>query len=210
MAQPQDEQHDALILLRSAIANNTAVIPGTSEDINSTSIDLSLAKATHLHFTSPSISLPLSSETRFISADSPVSLRSIFFAWQNREAPIPAYAAAVVGLNTELAKESHLPVKQLAFVERLDLITWLEGGQEESEYIKPLTTRAPAAGASLVQGKTDGKAGEKKPKVISERLMEIYEGERRMGDRNSVLRGIKPTVSIHVELRGEACRREHG
>ena len=31
-------------------------------------------------------------------------------------------------------------------------------------------------------------------KTIDPRLQEIYNGERRMGDRNTVLRGIKPTV----------------
>lgn len=200
MVSSADEQHDALILLRSSIASNSAVLPGTSTDPTSASADLNLSRATHLHFTSPSaIALPLASPTRFYSTDNAVDLRSIFFAWQNREAPIPAYAAAVVTLNADLRADGAAggAVKQLAFVERLDLITWLEGGQEESEYIKPLTSRGAAApGASQSQSASAGAPkGEKKPKEVSERLLQIYAGERKTGDRNSVLRGIKPTVS---------------
>jgi hypothetical protein len=90
-------------------------------------------------------------------------------------------------------------VQNLAFVERLDLITWLEGASEESEYIKPLTSstagsaQAAAGIAGGVAPTTSGAAG-RQSKPTDPRLQEIYSGERSMGDRNSVLRGIKPTV----------------
>jgi parafibromin len=193
-----DAQSDALLLLRASIAAETPVLPSTSEDPSTASPDLSLATATHLQFPADgsSVAIPISSATRFVSNEKPVDLRSIFFAWQHREAPIPEYNAAASSLNAELGDKGR--VQGLAFVERLDLITWLEGASEESEYIKPL------AGGDA--GKEDGKAtglgvaGGGWGWEVDPRLREILNGERRMGDRNSVLRGIKPTVSLTAPL----------
>ena len=103
-------------------------------------------------------------------------------------------------------------MRNLVFVERIDLITWLESASEESDYIEPLklpdgeiagaAARAadvaggaavPTAGATGI-GVTQTAPGGRPVKVIDARLQEIYNGERKMGDRNTVLRGIKPTV----------------
>lgn len=100
-------------------------------------------------------------------------------------------------------------MQNLAFVERLDLITWLEGASEESEYIKPLAedTSAAASASKVAAGTKGGIApvtsaasGVRSAKTIDPRLAEIYNGERRMGDRNSVLRGIKPTVRHTIPI----------
>lgn len=199
-------QQDALILLRQSIASDTPIIPTISEDPSSpTSADLSLATATHLQFSVPvQTSIPLTTLTRFISSDTPVDLRSIYFAWLKREVAIPEYNASAAALNAELGVEGGIggKVQNLAFVERLDLITWLEGASEESEYIKPLASDSVSAAASaqVASGAAGGIApatsgGVGRPgKTIDPRLAEIYNGERRMGDRNSILRGIKPTV----------------
>ena len=91
------------------------------------------------------------------------------------------------------------------FVERIDLLTWLEGASDESEYIKPFEgdsgageAKAAAAAVPTVSGTgvgvTQQSASGKPVKVIDARLQEIYNGERKVGDRNTVLRGIKPTV----------------
>lgn len=201
-----DLVHDPLLLLRQAIANDSPCIPTTTDDASSASfVDLSLAAATFLQFSRPEqISLPLTAPTRFISSNKPVDLRSIYFAWLKRETAIPEYNAQALELNAELAAEGGAggEVQNLAFVERLDLITWLEGASEESEYIKPLVSDTPSAVAlaQVASGTvggiapvTSGPAG-RQGKVLDPRLAEIYNGERRMGDRNSVLRGIKPTV----------------
>lgn len=198
-------QQDVLLLLRQSIASGSAIIPTTSEDPSSaTSVDLSLATATHLHFTSPvQIGLPLTTATRFISSDKPVDLRSIYFAWLRREATVPEYNAQLQALNAELGADGAAGgvIQNLAFVERLDLITWLEGASEESEYIKPLATDTSSAAlsAQVASGAAGGIApipsgAAGRGRTIDPRLAEIYNGERRMGDRNSVLRGIKPTV----------------
>lgn len=202
----QEAAQDALLLLRQSIANESPVIPTTTEDASSAaSVDLSLATATYLQFSYPiQTSIALTTATRFISSDQPVDLRSIYFAWLKREVAIPEYNASALALNADLAGEGGAggKVQNLAFVERLDLITWLEGASEESEYIKPLAsdTSSAAASAQVASGATGGiapipsGAAGRMGKTIDPRLAEIYNGERRMGDRNSILRGIKPTV----------------
>jgi parafibromin len=214
MAASDPNQQDPLLLLRQSIASESPCIPTTTPDATSaSSVDLSLATASFLQFTSPTqISVLLTTPTRFISSDKPVDLRSIYFAWLKRETAIPEYNASALALNAELkaAGGAGGEVQNLAFVERLDLITWLEGASEESEYIKPLAsdTSSAAASAQVASGAkggiapvTSGVKGRQGPtQIIDPRLAEIYNGERRMGDRNSVLRGIKPTVcpSLYV------------
>ena len=209
MASSPAAQQDALLLLRQSISSESPCIPTTSADSTSASqVDLSLATATFLHFTSPiQLSLPLSKPTRFISKNNPkpVNLRSIYFAWLKKDATPSEYNASVQALNAELAAAGGAGgvVEALAYVERIDLTTYLEGGTEESEFIKslPADTSAALASAQVASGAaggiapvTSGATG-RQGKDIDPRLAEIYNGERRMGDRNSVLRGIKPTVS---------------
>lgn len=206
MAASQMVQHDPLLLLRQSIAADSPAIPTISEDALSPVTDnISLANATHLRFCSPfEVSIPLDTPTRFVSSDQPVDLRSIYFAWLKREVVILEYNASALALNKELASDGGVggKVQNLAFVERLDLITWLEGASEESEYIKPLASDSSSAATSAqitsgVVGSiapTSSGATGRQGKAIDPRLAEIYNGERRMGDRNSILRGIKPTV----------------
>ena len=194
---------DPLLRLRQSIAANEAPITTLSSDPTSDPTD-DLAIATHLQFSNPQQSYPLDTPTRFISSDKAVDLRSIWFAWQKKDVAIPDYIASAQELNEELAgKDSASKVQNLVFVERLDLITWLEGASEESEYIKGLESDASATrSAQVASGAAggvstipSGGAGARGGRTVDPRLQEIYNGERRMGDRNSVLRGIKPTVS---------------
>lgn len=207
-----DSSHpDPLSLLRHSIAAEKPAIPTTSADATTASeTDLSLATATHLLFTSPTtVSIPLTEPTRFISSDKPVDLRSIYFAWLKREDAIPQYNASALALNADLAGEGGAggKVQNLAFVERVDLITWLQGASEESEYIKPLPsdTASAAASAQIASGAAGGIAtvasGTLGQGKVNVQLAQIYKDERRMGDRNSVLRGIKPTVCEALALK---------
>ena len=214
-----DSSADPLTCLRRAIASNKAPTVTTSEDASdlSNSTD-NLAIATHLHFSDPDPqTFALDVPTRFISADKPVDLRSIYFAWQKKDVAIPDYIASAQELNEELAGKAR--VQNLVFVERLDLITWLEGASEESEYIKVSEADAAARSAQVASGAAggvstvpSGGAGGRPGKAIDPRLQEIYNGERRMGDRNSVLRGIKPTVrqlSFSVDRYVSLCSSLH-
>ncbi|KAI4125071.1 MAG: hypothetical protein LQ347_005496, partial [Umbilicaria vellea] len=208
MAATDGALSDPLLSLRISIASNRAPIPTTSADATAASdATENLAIATHLQFSDPNHqSFPLNAPTRFISSDEPVDLRSIYFAWQKKDVAIPDYIASAQQLNEELSTSGGAggKVQNLVFVERLDLITWLEGASDESEYIKPLdsdATAAQAVGSAQVASGTvggvaaisSGAASGRPGKTIDPRLQEIYNGERKMGDRNSVLRGIKPT-----------------
>ncbi|KAL2834448.1 RNA pol II accessory factor, Cdc73 family-domain-containing protein [Aspergillus cavernicola] len=218
---------DPLLALRRAIAASNLPTPTTSSDLSTENATEDLAKATSLYFQHPlPQSLPLNTPTRFVSSssDSPVDLRGIFFAYQKKDVAIPEYITSVQELNEALKQKERgegVPeekAQNLSFVERLDLITWLEGASDDSEYIKPLegavdvsssvaqaqaspniasgpagVSTAPSATAPTA-GAAAGKAG----KVIDPRLQEIYNGERKLGDRNSVLRGIKQTDFSHV------------
>jgi len=209
---------DGLLLLRNAIAASSLPLLTTSSEVGAAESNQtdSLALATHLYFQSPLPQcLPLSRTSRFISATpdtTAVDLRSIYFAWIKKDVPVNEYIALAQDLDGQLPEGQR--IRNLVFVERLDLITWLEGASDESEYITPLdglsaggatnASRAadvaggvgvrtvPGAGIGVVQ---QTGVGGRPVKVIDSRLQEIYNGERLMGDRNSVLRGIKPTVS---------------
>lgn len=206
--------HDPLISLRRSIASNNPPTPTTSPDgSHPESATDNLGVATHLHFTDPEPhTIPLDTPTRFFSSDKPVDLRSIYFAWQKKDVNIPDYIASAQALNDGLGGADGAgaasKVQNLVFVERLDLITWLEGASDESEYIKALESDGTAAkSAQVASGAVggvstvpSGAAGARPGKQVDPRLQQIYNLERRMGDRNSVLRGIKPTVSSQILL----------
>lgn len=207
---------DPLVLLRQSITAKKPFVPSTSSD-PSAPVDetTALAKASHLQFPADDgtgVALSLDAPTRFnTAADRAVDLRSIYFAWLNRELAIPEYNAAATTLNAEL--EGGAKVQNLGFIERLDLITWLEGASDDSEYIKPLAgdadiaaaaaaATATGAAASGAAGKSGAAAAATQARsgkgTMDPRLANVYNGERRMGDRNTVLRGIKPTVSLRL------------
>lgn len=258
---------DPLLSLRRAIAAQALPTPTTSSELSNENATEDLAEATYLYFTHPiPQSITLSSPTRFVSAatESPVDLRSIYFAWLKKDVAIPEYIASAQELNDALKEKrselESLPeeegdggeaatVQNLVFVERLDLITWLEGASDESEYIKALegaasglgisgpadappagvvsnvTATVPtlavtsgvgtgAGGAAAAAGgvvpvvaagaqATGAVVGGRLTKIIDPRLQEIYNGERKLGDRNTVLRGIKPTDFSHVRKTAE-------
>ncbi|CAG8373853.1 unnamed protein product [Penicillium salamii] len=231
---------DPLLSLRRAIASGNLPTPTTSSELSDQHATEDLAKATHLYFSQPvAQTIPLSTVTRFISeaTQSAVDLRSILFAWQNKDVAIPEYIASAEKFNEELKKQTQEGGKEqsvqiLVFVERLDLITWLEGAAEEIDHIKPLEGAAAAAeaaaaaagvaqaenAAGIAAGATggvstapSGTAGAvqtgaqsgRPQKQIDPRLQEIYNGERKTGDRNTVLRGIKPTDFSHVRKSAE-------
>ena len=205
MASPS---HDPLTSLRRSIASNTPPTPTKSLDAASPeNVTDNLGEATHLYFTNPEPhTFSLDTPTRFISSDIPVDLRSIYFAWQQKDVNIPVYITSAQKLSDELGStdKQGSKVQNLVFAERLDLITWLEGASDESEYIKGLESDSSAAkSAQLASGAVggvstvpSGVASARSGKQIDPRLQEIYNLERKMGDRNSILRGIKPTVSI--------------
>lgn len=211
MATTNGISHDALALLRKSIASNTLPIPSTTSDpTDASDSNVSLAQASFLvfNFTSPSegsqhVPLPLTQQTRFISQaqqNAAIDLRSIFFCWLNKDTGVGEYISAVSKLNQDLkAAGKDETATNLVFAEKLDLVTWLGGeiGEDESEYIRSLDDNKQArkdadAAARIAEGGDDVEMQDAPDrKREEERLREIYAGERKMGDRNTVLRGVK-------------------
>ena len=198
---------DPLGLLRAAVPKEkeepkVEPFPTTSSD-PSDAEPAELHEATHLYLRRPTpICLSLDLKTRFVLEGEEVDLRSVYLAYLHRELGVPDYLAKFADLNAQLPADKQ--ARQLSFVERIELVDWLQGSEgSESDLIKPLEIAPDAVaasgtvpvvagtGASLVQTSVNGRP----VKVIDARLQAIYNGERKMGDRNTVLRGIKPTVS---------------
>lgn len=196
-------EQDALLLLRQSIAAEKPMVPVASSDSTD---EAPLSSASHLLLPYPQpIALPLEAPTRFTVNDFkiPVDLRSIYFAWVNRDLTILDYNAAATRLNEELAASgSQTTVHKLTFVERVNLITWIEGGGE-SEYIKALVGEKEPGSAAAEALQSSSQPAAVASRVgkgsLDPRLQVIYAGERKMGDRNSILRGHKLIVSALLQ-----------
>lgn len=197
-----DQLHsDPLLALRNATTNNSAIVITKSAD--RADAELSLARATHVFLGDNGAVFAVTTPTRFISSERPVDLRSILQAWAKNKESIQEYVNSVNALNDELAKTESgrgQQITQLTFVEKIALCSWLEGQSDDCEYIKPLVDEAAVkdadAAARVAEGKVGGVELKEGRRGKDERLAEIYRGERKMGDRNTVLRGIKPTVCL--------------
>jgi parafibromin len=206
---------DPLVALRESIAANKApLLSKTAEPSSATDI-VPIAQAAYLQFNhnGQHQSFPLSSPTRFAPNNNPVDLRSVYFAWLNKDAGAPDYIAAAQQINQELAAPGGAggTVTNLVFMQRHDLVSWLEGTSDSSDFIKPVAAEEAKAqaesAANAVAGATGGAAaapaagaGAKATKGGADpRLLDIYSLERKLGDRNSILRGIKPTVRLAAE-----------
>ena len=212
MASAAAPSQDALLLFRNCIASKTPPIPTTSSDPSSSTDIAPLSSATHILFNTVSAtegashdSIPSTTPTRFLSATrGALDLLSIFWCWTNKDASVGEYISATQTLNAARSANGLGPVINLVFAEKLDLSSWLEGeiGEGESEFIKSLGDTAEgrqAAQDAADVAKGDGDVamgGVEQGAKEEERLRAIYQQERRMGDRNSVLRGVKPTVSF--------------
>jgi parafibromin len=208
---------DVLLLLRACVASSLPIYLSPTDSLD-TATELSFPPVPSL--TSAPIAIPLSTLTRFIKDANAVDLRSVYFAWKQRDTPITEYIASAQALG----------VTHLGFIERLELVTYLEGGQEESDHIRPL--RSGGAGGSAPGGAAgdfgdgDGSIGQDgsvvgggigsngalgakmssfggagsgsllvgKVRQTDPRLLEIYSYERVVTNRNIMLRGNKPTV----------------
>ncbi|CAZ85769.1 unnamed protein product [Tuber melanosporum] len=191
---------DPLSLLRLSISQSSP--PSLSHTPNPPPQGVSLASASYLIF--HSAAFPLWTKTRFHkSSGESVDLRSIYFAWLHREDTIPDYITKAQNLGDGV-------VTNLAFLERLELVTWLEGGQEESDFIKPLASAVASASASADAHATSAVSGggvvgaaAMGAQVTDPRLLEIYSHERVLSNRNTFLRGVKPTDFSHVRKQAE-------
>lgn len=217
---------DALNLLRDSIKRNSTPISTTSSDPSVASDAASLETATHLLFdtqqpgTSARQVIELTTPTRFISQrdNAPLDLLSVYFSWINRDTGLTEYISTVQTLSAERKKNGLQPVTNVVFTERVDLASWLSGENDDSEFIKSLGDTAEArdaaqGAADIARGTEDVVMGDvaTQPNFSArgeaERIKAIYKVERSLGDRNSVLRGIKPTDFSHVRKSAEVLLR---
>ncbi|KAL5115172.1 accessory factor associated with RNA polymerase II [Pleosporales sp. CAS-2024a] len=202
MSTAQAAAEDALYNLRLSITEGTFPTLSTSADPAPADTVTDLAAATHVsfHVNGAHRTFPLTSATRFAPDSKPVDLRSCYFAWQNKDASVTDYFAAVQTINEDLPSGAGGSVQSLTFAQRIELIAWLSGETESSDSIAVVDSIAAAAAAGDAAAIAGGKgvpldkdmkrAGG--GKMVDARLLQIYDGERRMGDHNTALRGSKP------------------
>jgi parafibromin len=106
-------------------------------------------------------------------------------------------------LNEELPGGAGGSVQNLSFAQKIEVVGWLSGETDVCESIAAIEggketmdagdAAAIAGGKGVPMQKTVTVGGQK---LVDARLLQIYDGERRMGDHNTALRGIKPVVRI--------------
>ncbi|KAK9241025.1 RNA pol II accessory factor, Cdc73 family-domain-containing protein [Lipomyces kononenkoae] len=207
-----DNMADPLRLLRHAVAEHAMPTMLTSADPSGPVTD-DISTATHLIFPADASVAPLSlsTPTRFVRKAGPntaggaIDLRAAYFCWLCRDENVAQYIA--------LCGEKD--VVNLTFLERASLVTWLEGADEQSDYIVSDTGTAAAtaqavsepkaAAAAATTLKTAGAEGveakvaaARVKRPVDPRLERTYAIERVLVNRNTVLRGIKQTDFSYV------------
>ncbi|OAL47909.1 CDC73-domain-containing protein [Pyrenochaeta sp. DS3sAY3a] len=198
----QAENEDPLYNLRLSIKAGAIPILSTSATPTPADTVNQLALATHITFNpedSVHRTFDLTTATRFAPNGKEVDLRSCYFGWLKKDDSVKDYIDAVQSLNEELPSGAGGSVQNLPFAQRIELIAWLSGDTESSDSIAAIDGDAATAAAGDAAAIAGGKgvpidrqirsvAG---GKMVDARLLQIYDGERSMGDHNSVLRGTK-------------------
>lgn len=204
MAAPA-EIEDPLYNLRLSIKASATPILTTSAEPTPADTVSDLAIATHVSFNTDSgdhRTFSLTDPTRFAPDSKPIDLRSCYFAWLNKDASVTDYFAAVQTLNEELPGGAGGSVQNLTFAQKIELIAWLSGETESSDSIAAIDSGAVSAAAGNAAAIAGGKGVPVDRaiknigggKTVDARLLQIYDGERKTGDHNSVLRGTKNVV----------------
>lgn len=204
----QAEAEDPLYNLRLSIKASATPLLTTSSEPTPADTVTDLAVATHINFNTDAgahHTFSLTSPTRFAPDSKPVDLRSCYFAWLNKDASVTDYFAAVQTLNEELPSGAGGSVQHLTFAQKIELVAWLSGETESSDSIAAIDAGAASAAAGDAAAIASGKGvpvdrqvkSVGGGKLVDARLLQIYDGERRMGDHNSVLRGTKNIVRLH-------------
>ncbi|CAB52800.1 RNA polymerase II accessory factor, Cdc73 family [Schizosaccharomyces pombe] len=172
---------DSLLLLKKSIAEKKDVKLLASSE--ATSKVEKIEDAQYILFDENTSPILIDEPTKFIKLenDSHFSLRSVYFAWLLRDTSIAEY----------IQQCSELGIQNLTFLERTDLISWLEGSSD-SEHIIGLEKPKP-------EGSTDAATSmdvdlHKK----SEEVNWLFENTRTVSNHNSVLHGIKPIDFISL------------
>ncbi|EPX75103.1 Cdc73 family RNA polymerase II accessory factor [Schizosaccharomyces octosporus yFS286] len=168
------EELDALLGLKNTISKNEKPKLLASENTNSEVENLSDAK--FVAFTESPKPFSLDENTKFIKLETnePFTLRSIYFAWLLRDSSIADY----------IQQCSEYGIRNLTFLERTDLISWLEGSAE-SEHIVGLEAKQTEKAEVPTR---EQKVGEK-----SDQVKWLQNNSRVVSNHNTILHGAKPT-----------------
>lgn len=136
------------------------------------------------------IIIPMDQETEFEIENKPVILRVILHCWMHKDSSAADYLAD--------CQKKHLT--NISFLQRSDLINWLIGQSETSQYVKSTikdTTEGNNVQAKLAQEKStkDSKTSSSELDNIQKEdpvLFEALQHERVLMDHDSNLRGSKP------------------
>lgn len=207
----QAENEDPLYNLRLSIKAGATPILSTSATPTPADTVNQLALATHITFNPEDTvhrTFDLTIPTRFAPNGKEVDLRSCYFGWLKKDDSVKDYIDAVQSLNEELPSGAGGSVQNLPFAQRIELIAWLSGETESSDSIAPIdgdaATTAAGDAAAIAGGK--GVPIDRQirsvggGKMVDARLLQIYDGERSMGDHNSVLRGTKNIVRLAIYM----------
>lgn len=175
---------DALLLLRASVLHGTQPrLFKKDEESGSFEEAVSLEEATHLGFSGGEM-VGLRDTTRFVrrATGEAFDVQAIYFAWLLRDANVAEY----------IQRCGEADVRNLSFLEKTDLVAWLDGAPE-SEHVLPLDDDAaiPAAAIALPVGASVRRVGFERPERSSV-LLKIYAQERTIVSRSTVLRGLKP------------------
>lgn len=198
---------DPLIVLRSAIAAGISPKLIKSDDTETDDI----MQAEKLMFppvpgiSDDDIKFPLNQETRFESKDPETKLLDLLTVYN-------CYITRDLSVTDYITVSGERGIYNLKFLERTDLITWLEGASSQSDYIKPSAKSAEKSSSASQAAKTSSTAiasdsaatkASLKPREIEPELQRIYEKERSLSDHNIALRGDK---MISFESVSTECR----
>ncbi|PRT55231.1 Cell division control protein 73 [Wickerhamiella sorbophila] len=178
---------DPLVVLRTALAGNhkVEIVSGPSGEV----VDFATGQGLRALLPDGEVFLPFEQATRFESETvegGVLDVKTAWFAWVHKNAGITDYISA--------AEEQG--IGHLRFLERTDLISWLDGSSAESEFIKGDAVAASGAAISEAAGATQATAvpapsGRVEKRPMSEDMKAIYEKEKQLANHNTVLHGSK-------------------
>lgn len=171
---------DSLTLLRKDIVKKGKPVLVKGENADSP-VTEDINEATHLKLQNGTI-LDLNQDTIFEIETKPISLKVAAYCWFNQDLSAAEF----------LADSQSKNVQTLTFLQRTDLITWLKGDSDESEFISKKS-----------EAEEEGKpAGDDKMEVDDPFLEQILNNERHLIDHNTALRGFKAVDFSNV---GREC-----
>lgn len=178
---------DPLAVLRTALVGNHKVDVVSGSD--GEAVDFAAGQGLKVYLPDGEVYLPFDQATRFESETvegGALDVKTVWFAWVHKGAGITDYISA--------AEEQG--VAHLRFLERTDLISWLDGSSSESEFIKSDASTASGTAASETADTAQkptvpAPSGRVEKRPISEDMKAIYDKEKQLATHKTVLHGSK-------------------